>query len=59
MAQTIVGLTPLVCALLFFALGVPWWIFLLIPIVGVVVYGGSGSESRAEREHRRRRDRGE
>ncbi|WP_068429810.1 DUF1707 SHOCT-like domain-containing protein [Piscicoccus intestinalis] len=49
-AYTIVSLTPFVCLILFFALNVPWWIFLAIPIVPILVYGQDGkNEAQAER----------
>lgn len=55
-AATVTGLTPLVCVLLFFAASVPWWIFLAIPIVGMVVYGrgdGERGDDCGERRPRR------
>ena len=49
-AHTIVSLTPFACLILFFAVGVPWWIFFAIPIVPILVYGQDGkNEAQAER----------
>lgn len=55
-AGTVVALTPFVCAFLFFALDMPWWIFLLWFVMPILVYGKDGrDEHRAEQHERRAR----
>jgi len=52
--ETLAGLAPIIAIVLFFSLpGSPWWIFLLIPAAGVVVYGDRHG---AKRNRTRRRD---
>ena len=45
--ETLVALSPFIAIALFFLLRFEWVVFLLIPIVSVIVYGGRG------RRHRR------
>lgn len=53
-AGTVVALTPLVCAFLFFALDVPWWIFLLWFAMPILIYGKDGRDEHAAEKHERR-----
>ena len=39
--ETLVALSPFIAIVLFFLSRFEWFVFLLIPIMGVIVYGGS------------------
>ncbi len=52
LGETLVALSPFVALLLFFAFGLPWWIFFLIPVSGLVVYGNARDARWARRGRR-------
>lgn len=49
LGETVVAVSPFVALLLFFVVAHAWWVFLLIPISGAVVYGNArgGRRNRA------------
>ncbi|MDQ2836362.1 MAG: DUF1707 domain-containing protein [Actinomycetota bacterium] len=49
--ETVVALSPFVALALFFALGAPWFVFLLIPASGALVYGNAKGGRRHDRHH--------
>lgn len=52
----IMGVTPFAALVLFFVTN--WWVwFLLIPVMGVVLYAGGDQDRRDRRDRRRRHDR--
>lgn len=57
----LVAITPFVAVALFFIFGYNWVFFLLIPVMGALVYGGLGRDHDdghdRDRRHRDRRDR--
>ncbi|MEO6703925.1 MAG: DUF1707 domain-containing protein [Jatrophihabitantaceae bacterium] len=53
--ESLVALAPFVALLLFFGAHLGWWVFLLIPVSGIVVYGNQGEAKRARRTGRDRR----
>lgn len=49
--ETIVALSPFVALVLFFALHAPWFVFLLIPASGALVYGNAKGDRRRRDHH--------
>lgn len=53
LGEIAVGLSPFIALALFLTFGV-WWIWLLIPVAGVIVYGNGHHHDRNRRDRRAR-----
>ncbi|MFE3256174.1 DUF1707 domain-containing protein [Nocardia sp. NPDC059091] len=53
----VMPVVPIIALILFFVTH-QWWMFLLIPLAGAVLYGGGNPGQRRERRRQRRLDRG-
>lgn len=54
--ERVMPVVPILCVILFFVTH-QWWIFLLIPLAGAVLFGGRDNMRRREYRDQRRRDR--
>ncbi|MVU78728.1 DUF1707 domain-containing protein [Nocardia sp. ET3-3] len=54
--ERVMPVVPILAVILFFVTH-QWWVFLLIPLAGAVLFGGRGGSGGSGRDHRDRRDR--